>query len=96
MKILSVIVAVFLLATAFFQNQFLTEYQTIFQWIITIIAIVLALDCYASKNILWLVVFIAIALLYNPLVPVSIGHQKAVNIVTAIIFLLPYIGFSKK
>jgi len=66
------------------------SYYTLLRWLVTIIGALVAYDFYENKNTNWMWLFIAIAILFNPifLIYFSKDTWQLLDLITAVIFLV--------
>lgn len=97
MKYLSLICAgLLLLATLNMPYQ----YYTILKIVVTIGAVAMVFNDYKNRvNFLWILIFLGIAVLFNPIMPIDLGSKENelfVNIVVGFLFFIRTVSIRDK
>lgn len=73
-------------------------YYTILRWVICVVAIFNAVGFSKSKLTGWVLVFVALAFLFNPLFPVYLNKSSwvGIDLISAIIFFLSAYSIKNK
>ncbi len=89
MKTLKIVCSV-MLFIALFNNPY--SYYQILKWVISISSIYLANYYFKSNNEVYMWVFIALSVLYNPIAPIHFARDtwEIINVITIGVYLYTY------